>query len=251
MKKQFDTTPLERDFFRYAENIFIQSEDQVDLPICRYISLMNLLFLFDGEFKVNNRKTFWGDKTEKGEYKQKWMEYPFFTPAGQKLTNEQRLECQYHSEQEFLSQYLYISSWTDDLTESYLMWKAYTSGGSGVRIETTLRKLLEVLQPGITGYKIFCGFPSYERSRPKWSQFDKVFLKQDEYRSEREYRIAFVPNDMTAARRQSQCCIEFSEGFIDKIILSPFLSAPDAKSLKEMLKRFDQYVKVIESSVPA
>lgn len=249
--EQFDTAPLEKDFFQYAENIFIQSEEHLDLPICKYTSLANLLFLFDGKFKVNNRRSFSGDKTEMGVYKRKWLKYPYFAPHGQKITDEQLTELQYHSKQEFLAQYLFVSSWTYDLTESYLMWKAYTSGGNGVRIETTLRKLLEVLKSNIENCKIFCAKSSYEKLRPKTSQFDKVFLKQEEYKSEQEYRITIVPNNLSTARHQSQYCIDFSDGFIDKIVLSPFMSTSDVKDLKRMLESIDQYAKVKESNITA
>lgn len=247
--EQFDTTPLEKDFFQYAENIFIQCKEQLDLPICKYTSLANLLFLFDGKFKVNSRRTFYGDKTEMGVYKRKWLKYPYYASSGQEISDEQMKERQYHSKQEFLSQYLYVSSWTYNLTESYLMWKAYTSGGNGVRIETTLRKLLEVLKHNIQDCKIFCAKSSYGKLRPKISQFDKVFLKQDEYRSEQEYRIAIVLNNLSASRHKSQYCIEFSEGFIDKIVLSPFISTSDVKDIKELLERIDQYAKVKESCI--
>lgn len=247
--KQFDTVLLEKEFLQYGKNIFIQREEQLDMPICRYTSLANLLFLFDGKYKVNNRRCFSGDKTEIGEYKHKWMKFPFSTLVGDNKTDEYRYGQHYHSEQEYLSQYLYISSWTDDLTESYLMWKAYTSGSNGVRIETTLRKLLNVLKQNIKDCKIFCAFSSYERLRPKISQFDKVFLKQAEYKSEQEYRIAVVPVNLSTARHQSQYCIEFTEGFIDKIVLSPFMNKSDAKTLKEMLARIDSYVKINESNI--
>lgn len=249
--ERFDTAPLEKDFFQYAENIFIQSEEHLDLPICKYTSLANLLFLFDGKFKVNNRKTFSGDKTEMGEYKQRWMKFPVFTSAGQRLSEEQKMKFLYHSEQEYLSQYLYISSWTDDLTESYLMWKAYTSGDNGVRIETTLRKLLKVMKPNIKDCKIFCAYSSYENLKPKISQFDKVFLKQEEYRAEQEYRIAIVPNNLSTSLNQNQYCIEFSEGFIDRIVLSPFMNASDMKTLRKMLEKIDRYAKVKESNITA
>ena len=49
----------------------------------------------------------------------------------------------------------------------------------------------------------------------------------------------------------NEISIDFSDGFIDKIVLSPFMSTSDVKDLKRMLESIDQYAKVKESNITA
>ena len=63
--------------------------------------------------------------------------------------------------------------------------------------------------PYLSECGVLCRLSMTGKLRPKTSQFDKVFLKQEEYRSEQEYRIAWEDWSICKGQRVMHNCLEF------------------------------------------
>lgn len=247
----FDTKELQSHCILCGENNYVHNEVSLDQPIYKYTSLGNALCILDNTFIVYNRH-FFSDRTEIGEYKQRWMKFPYFLPAGASPTQRQAEIWNKHSKQEYLSQFLYVSSWTHDNIENYLMWKAYASKGIGVRIETTLRKMLNA-RFNNNDCNVFCGNVLYEQARPKYTQHDELFLKTLEYANEKEIRIVIVPNELQFIDDipigPNQYKVKLSENIINSVVLSPFMSSKESALLKDALNARYHDLIVKESSL--
>ena len=125
------------------------------------------------------------------------------------------------------------------------MWKAY-SGRDGVRIETTIGKLVNSLSDVLSN-TLFCGDMEYGKEKPFYEVVDSMFYKTPYYKNEEEFRVYIVEEKESA----DSIRLEISPiHMIEKVILSPFLPIDDAKSkikvLQEKYKFLENKVSISE-----
>lgn len=159
------------------------------LSINRYMDLDYLTYMLDRNIFYVNSKCQFDDKNE--TVLPIRDTFPIHV-CGERITNEKRKkefeEWQKRRREYKDENYMPTSCWTYNTNENILMWKAYTSR-MGVRIKTTLNKLLSALNA--EEYDIVCGYIDYGRySSPKYLE-DCMFTKIKPYSDEREFRIYF------------------------------------------------------------
>lgn len=232
---QFCETPWEKDFCRLAPkcDVFVQKGLKLDTKIYRYTSLDTLLHISSQlEYHICKR-LFFTDKNEQGGYRN--HKYSFdLCPVGGDASDYCEAYQEYVKEQKIEARDFFVSCWTENTLESYLMWKSYASGGIGIRIETTIGQLLESLKNN--QFKIFCARVDYKPEGYKDTWFKRVFIKKEEYRQEHEIRICVSPKDP----RQRSCdrlTLKLSNPFITAAILSPFFSILEQKFLLEHMNK--------------
>lgn len=216
-------------------NVFIQDGLSLDTPICRYTSLLTLLQILSGEFFVNLKRGF-SDKHEKGET---FMTTCYdFCVAGESLISEQLEKSQILKSNLRETKYLPASCWTKEKKENYLMWKAYASEVSGVRISSTIRYLLESIET--TGYKVYIGKMCYKNllKVPISNITNRLFEKSEYYDVEQEIRFYFLPIK-PVSKNAGPLFLKVINPLplLQEITLSPFLPAKLKGLLKEYLTK--------------
>lgn len=231
---EFKNTPWKDEFSNAYQDgkIFIQDNLSLELPIYRYTTLENLLHILSrSEYNISKR-TFFTDGNEQGLYCD--HKYTFdLCPVGGDLNYCEAYQKHIAKQNNEVRQ-MYISCWTENENESFLMWKSYASNGIGVRIETNIAQLLNSLHSNSS--KIFCSRVNYHPEGYKDTWFKKVFVKKPEYEQEQEVRICVCPN-----RNNRIYCdrlmLKVNTPFITSVTLSPFLSVLEQKFLLESLNK--------------
>ncbi len=228
-------TPWVKDFYELTpeHDVFVQKGLKLDTKIYRYTSLDTLLHISSRSEYYISKRLFFTDKNEQGGFSN--LKYSFdLCPVGGDASDYCEAYQEYVTEQKIAAKHFFVSCWTENSPESYLMWKSYASGGIGIRIETTIGQLLESLKNNPC--KIFCARVDYKPEGYKDTWFKRVFIKKEEYRQEHEIRICVSPKDP----RQKSCdrlTLKLSKPFITSAILSPFFSILEQKFLLEHLNK--------------
>lgn len=218
---EFDITELIDEFQNPFENIYIQDLALLDAPISKYMSFDSFVEVLKGNFSVCNRTTF-DDKEEHGEYNDRRFYFFHFFPVvkGLKPSEKDWERWRWENEQRIISKYVYASSWTYKTYEDYLMWRIYASRGIGIRINTTVKDFLCSLK--LENCRLVCAKVKYKNTA-KQTAFDRLFLKNKEYDSEKEIRFCILPNEIDV--NQKRIIVHVDPTFIKSVTLSPFESA--------------------------
>ena len=232
---QFNDTPWEKDFYQLnpERDIFVQKGLDLDTKIYRYTCLDTVLHILSrSEYYVSKRICF-TDKNEQGLYRNLKYSFDLF-PVGGDAPEYCEAYQKYVREQKNAAMQAFVSCWTEKETECYLMWKSYASGGIGVRMETTIGKLLGSLQNN--SVKIYCARVEYKPEGYRDTWFKRMFVKKEEYEQEQEIRICLRPENA-----EQRCCnglpFKLTKPFITSVVLSPFRSVLEQKFLLESLNK--------------
>lgn len=133
-----------------------------------------------------------------------------------------------------------VSCWTLQSTESYLMWKAYTSK-MGVRVETTIDDFVSALKAPT--YNVVCRKMLYESYHFQQKIEDSLYTKEKCYADEREFRFYFRRDEVVADCEKKKLETKHGEyigmdsrTLVQGVTLSPFIHKNAATILKKWLE---------------
>lgn len=209
-------------FTEVDEGVFIYKESAVtlDTKIYKYMDLKALFGISKKKFRVSRRKDY-EDYFEHGKVTPRCVEgwRTVNTPVALNELKE-REECRKFRES---SAELQCTCFTKNSKELHCMWKSFTSGYTGIRVETTIRDFIKSLT--INDYDVFIGSMEYSKyDIGAGNRMRYLFTKDECYYPEEELRIYFVPKN-----RNINICNHFEINgiaWIHKVILSPFI--PDS-----------------------
>lgn len=197
---------------------------------------------------VENNQYFISYKKEFKDKRESFVFSKYMTPiypVGANIGEEQkrqegekfRQKMEAHNESTFWP----TSCWTLQSTESYLMWKAYTSK-IGVRVETTIDDFVLALNAQM--YDVICGKMSYEGYHFQQKIEESLYSKEKYYTDEREFRFYFqLKNTLSESEKKE---LEMKHGeyvsmdskiLIKEVTLSPFIHRNTAVILKKWLEK--------------
>lgn len=229
-------------FVCIRNGVYIEKGLDVNTPICRYTNYLNLLLLLNESFNISLRKCF-EDKLEK---------YSIFNsfvadlhPVGYHATTEERnLSSSLHSELQNACDNMYVSCWTYDIRENYLMWKSYTNHESGVRIKSTIKNIVDSIKDD--NIDIYIGKINYSNCKINKDIQETLFYKQDYYKNEQEIRFYFKRRYINTNSNEVSSCLFLKIDpykFVREIILSPYTKYTDAKKIADILISKHGYLK--------
>lgn len=229
----FDVNSLNLARFRQnKKNIYVEG-DIYSETIYKYTSLSILCHLLASnggvsKFRISNRDQF-SDRREKGEFYD-LRNYFRMRIANTKPTSEENLHWAEIDRQIKNACHLYTSCWTCKKDEDFLMWKAYSGTDSGVRIETTVEKLMNSLH--VDDCQIVAAKMKYGPEKARYRVEDALFYKTIFYKGEDEFRFYVIDN----AERSDAIWLEVEpQAMIEKIVLSPFIDTVYAQFIRDML----------------
>lgn len=233
----FDLQPWPKDA------IYIESSLTLETPLCRYTRLENLLSLLNGNFFVSKRGSF----CDMSEYKGDITEADF---KFRLLIGNQYSATDIKNVKDFLNvdaKNLFVSCWSSDTNESYLMWKAYTPDKYGVMIKASIHNIASSFGSPLP--HIICSEMRYGKLLETMSILDALFHKDTSYKDEKEVRFYIQSLDSTLNINNTFFKISPTI-MVDEIILSPFLSDTECLYIKDLLgNRFPEFKNKINSSV--
>lgn len=239
------------------------NEMQLSTIMYRYIDLDRLFPILDGKFLFPRKGMFY-DAYDAG------TKMHFNTIARIRPIDPNRKEYprdKIDDNNELLqknikrSQVLLTSCWSA-LGDSYLFWKAYTSGNMGVCIETKVEDFIYSFETfgervPLLGKIHYCGY-GYSMAF-----IDYLFRKIRAFENENEYRIYLFPDGFEEIKADKSLLKEGEDGskgcwfeinpekMINRLFLSPFMRNGAAGHIKQMLT--DKYPflknKIVESSL--
>lgn len=121
------------------------------------------------------------------------------------------------------------------------MWQSYCKNG-GVRIKTTIRKILKIVEPEMNDFEGFIGVVEYEPLRywgktlntPTPALISGLFKKNISFRHESEFRFILVAKDKRKESREYFSIANLYD-LIDEILVSP--STAHEEWISQMLHR--------------
>jgi len=209
---------------------------------------MKIDYLYDlscatKKFRVNNRNVF-SDLSETKDVGR--HNFNIFQIVSNKTQEETKRECETCANLRKACKDLNIWCWSKDIVnvkekdecvERYLMWRAYTNGIIGCRIETTVEKLLEALDSRydyVLGEVIYgdrnCNRIITEQSETTWDLFHKNYF----YADEQEVRLVVIPKQ----KENYIECVNL-QNFLTKITISPFIHRNIAEVIQQSLSKID------------
>lgn len=235
-----------KDYVMLKDKIYVHKSIDLKKKIYHYLPLEYLLpILENNKFRISNRKNF-TDLSEKG---QKYDPHKCFRLSYSSPDNDER-EINLKRENELsekirISYSICVSCWTYDthivdglgkeVDENFLMWKAYTRGVNGVRIETTIEDYVNSIKE--TPCDIVVRNVEYKKESFTNNVEESIFNKTIYYSKEQELRICVL-------------CLEdklYLDVDVPKMIhgicLSPFISNTYANFIKKSLENRFEIVK--------
>lgn len=189
-----------------------------DLKLYKYIDLSALADIIDGNYLVRLRK-FFSDRHEQGELSNPFIEH--MLPVGYKVTGDDIKRWDDLKQKRLLSGDIPTSCFTLESEEMYHFWKSYTQNYTGIRISTTLGKLLDALD--FSGFELYVGKMRYSKMDIPAYDFTKyLFHKKLWYKPETEFRVYFMPKGVADIGSEA-VEINIKKEFISEIVLSPFI----------------------------
>ncbi|MDH6312704.1 hypothetical protein M2137_001479 [Parabacteroides sp. PFB2-10] len=236
-------------FISPKENVYIKEGVSLDQKIFRYTNLSNLLMILGSKKETNgqlfvSRKSSFSDKKEKEFYAVLRCLASRFSPVSEKepdSISEEREENGKENAEIREACKLCTSCWTYKDKEDYLMWKAYSNTESGLRIGTTVRKLVCALDAG--SYEIYGAKIAYGKGIPCQNVLDSMFNKAIFYEQEKEFRL-YINDSQEERNAERPIRLNINpQVFIEEITLSPFMGGVGAKVMKDMLSSSYPYLK--------
>lgn len=221
-------------FVFIRNGIYIEKGLDINTPICRYTNYLNLLLLLKDYFYISLRKSF-EDKLEKHSIFNAFIAdlHPCGYPVSEK---EHSISSSLHSKLQEAINTLYVSCWTYDIRENYLMWKSYTNHESGVRIKSTIKNIVDSIKDD--NIDIYIGKINYSNCKINKDIQETLFYKQDYYKNEQEIRFYFKRRNVNAYANKVPSFLFLkidSAKFIKEIVFSPFMKYMNVKKLTDKL----------------
>ena len=229
-----------------GKNIYVAQDIDINFSIFKYTDLFNLLMINLNQFYVGIKKNF-PDKLESGE-EFVLLSSDFSIPR-ESISESQVIKSKELRKEIENSKYWLTACWTLKQEEDFFMWKTYAPNKFSVRIETTIKDLLNSINSD--NYNIFVDMINYSSKKKCINDItDYAFYKYKFYEGEEELRIYFIPSmDVIGPEKQEKnrdVYLELKSPLpIKSILLSPFLQPVSKAKLKELL---EQHFK-IESSI--
>jgi len=224
-------------FVKHKDNVLISRGLDLSTKIARYMNIDYLYDLLCGgkRFRVYNRSCF-SDLSETKDYGTHG--FNVFHIVSNKTPDELKRECDLCGELKKNCKNMCVWCWSKDIinkngdnecAERYLMWKAYTDGVIGCRIETTIGKLIESFDDN---YDYVIGEVSYgdrndkrvedEHSVTAW----ELFTKNHYYADEQEVRLVVLSKQ----KEDYIECVNL-QCLLTKITISPFIPQEIVKEI--------------------
>lgn len=221
-------------FVFIRNGIYIEKGLDINTPICRYTNYLNLLLLLKDYFYISLRKSF-EDKLEKHSIFNAFIAdlHPCGYPVSEK---EHSISSSLHSKLQEAINTLYVSCWTYDTRENYLMWKSYTNHESGIRIKSTIKNIVDSIKDD--NIDIYIGKINYSNCKINKDIQETLFYKQDYYKNEQEIRFYFKSRNVNAYANKVPSFLFLkidSAKFIKEIVFSPFMKYMNVKKLTDKL----------------
>lgn len=200
-----------------------------DTALYKYLSIEGFLFLLEYRQLIFSKITQWPDAYEGGRF-EFFMRIKKDQPFSDKTKNDFYGSC-WSLQSEHRSLYKSTSDYENAVSElrkdgSASMWEAYCPRG-GVRIKTTITKIIAALEQYLTNCEVFRGKVFYEPAT-SWSKTMKTkdlvslfLMKRIPFRHESEYRFILVPNHAQPTVTNIAVPIGNWFDFIDEILVSP------------------------------
>lgn len=229
-------------FVFIRNGIYIEKGLDINTPICRYTNYLNLLLLLKDYFYISLRKSF-EDKLEKHSIFNAFIAdlHPCGYPVSEK---EHSISSSLHSKLQEAINTLYVSCWTYDTRENYLMWKSYTNHESGIRIKSTIKNIVDSIKDD--NIDIYIGKINYSNCKINKDIQETLFYKQDYYKNEQEIRFYFKRRYINTNSNEVSSCLFLKIDpykFVREIILSPYTKYTDAKKIADILISKHGYLK--------
>jgi len=223
------------------------TEEEHDKPIYRIISLKRLTELFDSSKNTLVHPSLWEDPYEN-----------FILKSKVKLLSGEIAEYTYHEN-------FYGQCWTLNQS-SDAMWRIYSKDNHGIRIKTTVRKLLSSLYYGgahkpdmscIVGKVQYLSQEKLEHfanniysngSLKKEYLFKSLLVKRKAFSHEKEVRVLYYDMKRNVDGQVFNYELNPHE-FIEQLMVDPRLSVKDANEFKTKIKKITGYKGKINRSL--
>lgn len=212
-----------------------------DTKIYRYMDFDCFLQIMDKKFYVSAKKQFSdcydaGTKVPLREMFKNFVKVCGGKEEAQKNYTSIELMEMFKKSQNYLA-----SCWTlnkDDI----LMWQAYTHGNCGICIESSVGNVIAALDSNAVKSYLICCSPMYYDGYSNLKDVEEIlFLKQNQYKGEKEVRFYFLKDKYNGESANSDInYVMFNinpEVLIDKVLLSPFMRGNSAQVLKSKLEK--------------
>lgn len=217
---------LER-YDEIADGVFVLKDSGITLEtkIYKYMDLSALFGIMEGRFRVSRRKDY-SDIYEHGVVTLRCAE--FLLPAGDSITeNDLKRRAEYEKFRKAAANLL-CSCFTTTSAEMHSMWISFTSGYTGIRIQTTVGAFAESLKN--SGVRLFIGtMQYYEFDGGATDRTKYIFAKNKCYEPESELRIyfQFEENQKYDGYNQFENIYLPVDGckLVQSVLLSPFIPA--------------------------
>ena len=219
-------------YSKLAPDIYCLKSETLNLStkIYKYIDLSALIDIMNGEFRVKLREDF-SDRRENGELPLVNMEK--MLPAGQSPTEQDYERWKKSEDIRNSVGKIPASCFTLNENELYAMWKAFTTGYTGLRISSTIDKFIESIDTK-GKFEVYIGAMHYEHIDIGCQNFTNyIFAKNRCYEIEKEVRAYFIPKKYYPSRPILKID---GRKLISEIRLSPFLPKGMKKFIIENLK---------------
>jgi hypothetical protein len=216
-----------QDYNQFKKGVYIHKSIDIKKRIYHYLSSEYLLLILEtNKFRFSNRNHF-TDLSEKGKKYDPHKCFRLSYSSPDKDEREINLKRENELSKKIESSYnICVSCWTYDthfvekldkqVEEDFLMWKAYTWGITGVRIETTI----DVFLNSIKEYPCDIVVRNVEYKRESFTNNveESIFTKTIYYDKEQELRIC-------ALSSSSELFLDIDVSkMIKNVMISPFVS---------------------------
>lgn len=242
----FDIKSLDVSCFQpHGESFYIDKKLSSNQKIFKYTTISNLLMLLgyrDGKGKlyITQRNNF-SDRREKGEFYDRKNHFYRFNVVNEKPSEQTLNSWKYRDKQIKESCELYTSCWTCKEEEDFLMWKAYGGTDFGIRIGTTIEKVVQSVD--FSTFNIYCSKMRYGKEKPIYEVIDAMFYKTNYYKGEEELRFYLIEKEQDKERRNSMLFTVSPQIMIEEVILSPFAKIEMVEITQEFLLQKYSYLK--------
>lgn len=199
------------------------------LSLCRYMKIEYFLDMLKTKELYVGQKCSFDDLSEKNL---SFNDCPAFYLADYTVSDSE-LKQDIKKKKELSNLYqeysaLPASCWTHNTIENYFMWEVYASK-YGVRIKTTLQKILDNLE--LSEYQVVCDKMIYRKYFPRTKIENLMFYKKIYFQDEKEFRFYFAPQTDEALcllneKEHINIKIRNPVEMIDEVMISPFIHNP-------------------------
>lgn len=243
----------ENRYINYKDSIWISKTLDPNLKIARYITLAQFIDILGGQYLFSKRDSF-TDRHEKGEFINLAYHFWHFNEYHQQTSPEVLNEW---THQDCLAKYatqLPCTCWTEENDENFLMWKAYGSYQIGILIESSISDFIESLS--LDKKMMVVSKMKYSKERALSGLDDWLFYKPISYRNEKEIRFYLIDSSnngtesdiLLSSIKMERAIPIFTNKFIHRIVLSPFIKRSLANTIKVWLETMPGIKQQIELS---